>query len=405
MSKRKMHQLNLQIFTRFLKFGGFSSGPHQFTGGLTDKDMKEMELDSEQIAQMKSQFAVSTAVLDGFDPDANGETDAAWVVDFEGMAKAFLSSHFMAHFDWREPKTAETACTMLCNFYNYLLFHNVCPEYKDQIFKAREVCAAAEKEFKTLTQANASLPGNFNIACSTLCDGHYARIRPSNPDADWVLEEDKTGLSDEQARKIFATGIIAHGSNQTLGKFQQVVKQELLPDIVSDEEMGLEVVRVEDCAGNAKAIYDDEKLKDTIVKPTGKLHCIRWDLPHRPPKDLPAHVVAERKAKIGKPYEFIVEEETLKYCYPGLKLEGIVKELNLGIMCIDSIEYVYPSFFNWTLNEPYRDWKEPGPPKAWMLRQMGKESGLGEQEDAQAMGGQDDGEDEEGSDDDGVSTV
>lgn len=376
MSKRKIHQLTLQIFSKFLTFGGFSSGPHQFTGGLTEKDMKEMELDKEQILLMKSPFAVSYAVIDGIDPE---DGEVTWAVDFEGMAKAFLSSHFMAHFDWQDAKIVESTTNILCNFYNYLLVHDVCPEYKQQIMKARQVCEMADQEFKTLAQANKHLPGNFNIACSTRCGGRCASIRPADPGADWVLEGDTIGLSDEDALHVFTTGIFAHGSEECLKTLQKVMKQELQLAVVSEEEVGLQVVRVEECAGQAKVIYDSDQVKGTVIKPTGKLHCIRWDPPHRAPKDLPKSVMAQHKTKIGEKYEFLVEDEVLQYCYPGLKLEGIVKELNIGVKWIDSIEYVYPSFHTWTLNEPFRDWKEPGPPKAWMLRQMEKNNGVGGQ--------------------------
>ncbi|KAK4494568.1 hypothetical protein PRZ48_013924 [Zasmidium cellare] len=392
MSKRKMHQLTLQVFTKFLMFGGFSSGPHQFTGGLTDKDMKEMDLDRDQIAQMKSQFAVSYAVVDGIDSE---DGEVSWVVDFEGMAKAFLSSHFMAHFDWQDSKTVEATTNILCNFYNYLLVHDVCPEYKDQIMKARQVCEKAGPEFMTLAQANKHLPGNFNIACSTRTGGTYASIRPTDPGADWVLDGDKVGISDEDALQIFTAGIYAHGSEECLDNLQRVNKQELQLAVVSEEEMGLEVVRVEECAGTSKAIYGSSQLQGTAIKPTGKLHCVRWDLPHRPPKDLPKEVMAQLKAKMGEKYEFLVDDEVLQYCYPGFKLEGIVKELNIGIKFIDSIEYVYPSFYTWTLNEPFRDWKEPRPPKAWMLRQMAKENGVEEEAGSREGEGEIEGEEDD----------
>lgn len=382
-SRRKFHQNTNQVFTKFLMFGGFDASKRMFTGGIKNKDLED--LNKNEINEVLAQYAVHDQVWEGLDPE---EGEPTWVVDFETIAKAFLSSPFMASFFWKDEKTVSDTTNILRNFYMWLIHHDVCPEYEDQVKKAIAVCDLAEEEFAKLAKVDFALPGDFNVACSTLHDGTWAGLRPVDPNADWVLEEDKIGLSDKDAEVIFLTGVVAHGTPEQVQQVATAAKKKAHLDTVSTQQMGLEVVGIEFATGQAKETFSDDRIQGTIVKPTGKLICKGWEVPHAPPKDLPPEVIAARKAKSKEKMEFLMEEETLEYCYPGLKLEGVVKELSNGIKWIDSFEYVYPSFFAWTANEYYREMKEPGPPKAWMLRQAQKRqdsaSGLVRREDEDA---------------------
>lgn len=51
MSKRKMHQGTLNVFSKFLTFGGFDGSPRQFTGGFDEKDLEDYTKD--EIMRMK----------------------------------------------------------------------------------------------------------------------------------------------------------------------------------------------------------------------------------------------------------------------------------------------------------------------------------------------------------------
>lgn len=369
--KRKMHQNSNQIFTKFLLFGGFQLTSEAFTGGLSKKDLEEFS--KEEIDAMQTRYKITTRTHEGLLGDAGDDSD--WVVDFEGMAKAFLSSEFLQRFDWKdETKVIETT-NVLRKFYNYLLQHDACPEYRDDVLNARAVCDLAEKQLPKLAFLDSALPGDFNKACSTVHGGHYASIRPMKINADWAHPEDVAStLSEKDAWTIFSASITAYGTDAQVEAVLKTSKD--LPCFPGDEEMGIEVVSIEQCTEDAKQIYDSPHLKDTIVKPAGKLHCKRWKVPHALPLDLPVDVLAAEKAKLGQKYEFIVEENVLQYCDPGMKLEVRIKELKCGVKWIDAVVNVYPSFFKWTLNERMRDYKEPGPPKAWMERQIKKAKGM-----------------------------
>lgn len=67
--------------TKWLKYGGFSTGPKQFTGGMSVE-----ELESKNAAEIAIMNATTFA---GADKLLEGD-EAVWVVDFENVAKGFL---------------------------------------------------------------------------------------------------------------------------------------------------------------------------------------------------------------------------------------------------------------------------------------------------------------------------
>jgi hypothetical protein len=77
-AKRKMHQKYVEIFSKFMKFGGVEGQQRQFTGKLNKAELEEY--DAGEIARMMATHRV--------DWDRGDKTK--WVVDFESIAKAFL---------------------------------------------------------------------------------------------------------------------------------------------------------------------------------------------------------------------------------------------------------------------------------------------------------------------------
>lgn len=367
-SRRKFHQNTQQIFSKFLLFGGFNANSHMFVGKKSERDFEDM--DKDQINDMMAQFSLHESVWDGLDPE---EGEPTWEVDFATVVKAFLSSPFMASFTWKNPEIVSNATNVLRNFYAYLMHHDVCPEYNDQIQAAINVCYRAEEEFIKLNKLDAALPGDFNIACSTIHEGHYFEIRPLNPDADWLLPEDKVGMPDKDARAIYLAGTLAHGTDDQVSKLIESTQTGIRLSVTSTEQLGLEVLRIESATSRAKEIYADPRLQSSIVKPSGTLICRRWQVPHAPPRDLPQEMIDEIKSKKNEIFTFIVEDELLQFCFPGLKMEAVVMELSGGLKWLDMVVHVYPSFYKWTQNENWREVrKEEEPPKKWMLKQMGK---------------------------------
>tara|TARA_R110002003_G_scaffold96_9_gene7425 strand:- start:16195 stop:16809 length:615 start_codon:yes stop_codon:yes gene_type:complete len=75
--KRRMHEVYAHVFNKLMRFGGVESGPRMYQG-VSQQEMKEM--DAEEIAR---------AVAVHFIPFERG-IEKYWVVDFDGLARAFL---------------------------------------------------------------------------------------------------------------------------------------------------------------------------------------------------------------------------------------------------------------------------------------------------------------------------
>lgn len=359
-ARRKMHQNTLAIFMGLMNFGGIDCGPRQFTGGIDEKFLEDH--DKEDVAALKSILFVSS--------DAHDKEK--YVVDFESVAKGFLSTQFTTYFDWETEQQVNDCTNILRNFYNYLLHHDVCPEYASQIHAARKICDQAEQELPKLKQASKFLPGDFNKAVSTLHDGNFAGLYASSNS--WGGAAD-VGFSQEDAKLIMMAGVAALGTEEQYEHALAAVSTGFV--VASEELVGFEVVSVEFADVETKELYEQGRLKNTILRTLGKLHGKRWTPPHAPLEDLPRRIADQKKTDT---FAFWVEEYILDDCVVGMKMEATVKEFDIGIKWIDSIQASYASFFQFLANERIRDWKEPGPPRSWMVRQV-KSDGVDEQHD------------------------
>lgn len=370
---RRMHQNLRRVFVVFMISGGFQCKNKICQGGVTRKQVEEEGINDDANGDFSIAEDVEQAIFDAQDGKA-----AYWIVDFEAVAREFLGSQFIRKFNWYHEEEVKTATRVLRKFYNYLTVKEVCTEYADQLAAALRICDVAEAELPKLAKLDQSLPGAFNAACSTLFKGTYAGLyramacTQADDDSCWANFGDNIGLSELQSNIIFKAAIAAHGTQQQNTKVRDGKE---LP-VVSQQKLGLEVTRVEfpsqaiqDFYGKIGGHYTDS-IGNTFVQRMGKLICKSWDIPFAPPLDLPTQVIQELASKrmADKEYAFILEEDTLKCCIPGMKIEALVKELDIGIQWIDHLEAVHPTFFIWLPNEEVMSWKEPGEPKAWMLK-------------------------------------
>lgn len=75
--KRRMHEMYAHVFNKLMRFGGVESGPRMYQG-MSKAEMEKM--DAEEIARAMATHNVPWERAD----------EKKWVVDFEGLAKAFL---------------------------------------------------------------------------------------------------------------------------------------------------------------------------------------------------------------------------------------------------------------------------------------------------------------------------
>jgi hypothetical protein len=84
--KRRMHEMYSKVFNKWMKFGGVDFAPRMF-GALSKQEMKEMS--AEEIARATAMHHVPW----------DREEKNKWVVDFVGVAEAFLWVFFLRSND------------------------------------------------------------------------------------------------------------------------------------------------------------------------------------------------------------------------------------------------------------------------------------------------------------------
>ena len=274
-------------------------------------------------------------------------------------------------------KEIDLATRVMMNFYNYLLHHNVCPEYKDQILAARDICVLAQAELPIVQALDAALPGPFSNACSFLFDGQYAQLYSDTDSwASRVLGDRDMKL--EAARIVFTTAVGALGSD---AMFDAIDPQHSavnssgdcnswFPDIrcTAVMETGLEIITIHPPTQTALGFYKDAQRKlagsKLSLEPLGRLICKPWAHVDFVGSDLPEGVNINAPDLV-ETYEFWLEGNLLARCVEGLKLDCTLRRLEWvdgsgrdGMWYLDSIDRVFCSFYMVLLNELMdRSWK------------------------------------------------
>lgn len=268
------------------------------------------------------------------------------------------------------------------NFLNYLLHHDVCPEYQHDVKTSRQVCDLAEQELWHITKAETLLPGDFNRACSEIFGGFFQGIYTA--DQAWAQGTDMEtaiGISHENARKTFRIGLTAYASDEMVATYKAQIKDETVR-IINTQDVGLEITRVTYGRLNPEiqGLYAIDKAKG--LKILGKLRAKTWFGVTCEDEDLTEDEEIEMasRPRVIKEYEFWVEDEVLDVCFIGMKLRTTVTELNFGLHFFDALFGIHCSFYNTLPNQKIMGWREPE--KEW-LPPRPKDSGqdLGENYD------------------------
>lgn len=243
------------------------------------------------------------------------------------------------------------------NFLNYILYHDVCPEYKDQVFAARAICDKAEAELLAVKDAAGLMPGDFNMACSTLYGGYYQGLYSG--DQAWARDLDiEVGMDDARALKVIKAAVGVYGTDEQAnrlrdGQVARVPKEE--------ENVGFEITEIIPMDEDGRDIY--KTMLGGAVKPLGRIRARGWARPFPPEEDMTDDEDEHARANNGsgnfKSYEFWIEEDVLEHCFVGMKIEATVWQLNIGISYFDAVLGVYCSFHTNLENEMMSGWREP----------------------------------------------
>jgi Argonaute siRNA chaperone (ARC) complex subunit Arb1 len=358
------------IFYKYLAYGGLDVTPNMFQG-ISERDAESMDKDT--LTHALAQTSLSNQFRD------IGKESSQWVVDFEGVMKGFLSRRVPFFLPLDTEADVQVITGVLSNFMNYLLYHDVCPEYREPILAAKQCCLNATRELWSITQAQKWLPGDFNIACSTLFGGAYSKRYDGK--TSWAEDEGGfVGQTDEQARQIVKFGVACAGSEEQYQLWYQKAMANEIKVTKVRKMIGLEITQISPPDDETRDFYK-KKTKD--FRPVGKLLTKGWKNPSAPPDDLtPEEQLLHQETAAPPPpeeqrhlatipetvhqvreieeseYEFFVEEAVLQHLFVGMKFEATVRTLNCGICFLDEVFNAYLSFDTFLPNNQLYGYKK-----------------------------------------------
>jgi hypothetical protein len=341
--KRKLDPESRACIEAFLRFGGVNTSPKPFA--RLDR-ANEDELD---VPDKKAALSTYHIMPDKFDEDI-------WSIGFLTIVQGFLASYFPNHFlqASKDPeKLVKKSCDIIVNFYNYLIYHRVCPEdeYLKDIYSAKAlVIEKAPAQLLAVIEVPHVLPGMWSRAVTRIWDFSW----------DEKSEHPYVHKNDDEIGKFTipeAMEIVAKGEKNcpfmTLTEFK---KQYFLtqPDCWHKRVRtlfqgygGIEIVELNPGKDN-----DDKKIVSV-----GVAICRPWYQLSNEVFDVPAgeEYLPQYLGHLKPKMEVWIDNIGLKKLSPGMKLRGRLYHMwwnGLGEMWVLSGKVqAYCSFYTITFND------------------------------------------------------
>ena len=405
------------IFLKYLAYGGIDVGPNMFQGSI---DVEGLDKDTINIAA--SQAAI------GMDKYNINTPEAKYAVDFTGCVSGFLSRRAMFYYGFETRELVELVTSVLEKFMTYLLHHSVCPEYDADIREARKLVQKSKIELYNIAQIANWLPGDFNVAASTLFGGTYSTqydgVSNWDPEDIAVDQPSFIGFTRETAQQIFGLAIATVGTEQQYEDFiaGPSLSNKAYEVVEIKERAGFEITEIIAVTEQNLAFY---KQTTKEFRPVGIVHARPW---HNKAcdglKDLtPAEQAVEAQksqaltlfnsssssfseedplattppswtftspsshlstspststSSTSTSYTLFIEGSILQFLFVGMKLEATLHKLRCGIWFMDDFLQAFCSFDTWLCNELMVGWKEPRIKKGVVCFRGDKE-GMGEE--------------------------
>ncbi|KID99524.1 Argonaute complex, subunit Arb1, partial [Metarhizium majus ARSEF 297] len=334
-ARRRIQGDQIRYFDEYLFLGGIDTSGNAFSG-LDTSDLKDLTPAQRREATVTDTVNGACGADDRF---YNGD-DEHWSVDFAGVAAGLFSTS-LGQLTGFEPRKTESLIGLVENFLRYVLLHEVCPEYKDNIESALQVCNQARQEWPALNQLTAELPGYFNLAAtelfSSVAVGDWSFLSFSKPS--WY-----------DPRTVFLAVCALCDEDFTLDEFHQG-----RVEVSKECTYTLEVTSVEGPCSLTLDKFASLVIEgsDYGVSPVGKVFFKpaiiedEWETPsiHISPQDANIWVYLERSL--------------LTNVMPKMKMEITLVELNTGIRFIKTIHRIVPSFYTFLPQRMMRHYKQP----------------------------------------------
>lgn len=246
------------------------------------------------------------------------------------------------------------AVDLVQNFLNYVLHHDVCPEYASNIHEARAVCDQALDQISRIYGVWKDIPGDFNVAAQTL----YC---PSDEDA--FTAYSWGGASETMDRKRAIIVFMATIATMDYDVFDAVntARASNAIEVVDTVDGAFEIVELRD--PSQEILHQYRGVKDptsgvpgtidpcgvVVLKPTTIQD--GWDTGHGPAVG-PSTSAQEN---------IILNCSVMRHLIAGMKVKLVVCTLNIGIKFIKEFKEVYPSYYTFLPQELMLGYKEPVP--------------------------------------------
>ncbi|KAJ9138458.1 Argonaute-binding protein 1 [Pleurostoma richardsiae] len=346
-ARRRLDSERANYFTRYLMLGGIDSSQRQFTGTRNaDFETEDAGLGAEDIRTMAANDVIQGGGAGGVSKYYNPSFPEHWDVDFEGVVAGFLSD-YVPEAVGMDGKSATIAIDTVFNFLNYLIQHSVCPEYEDDVNRARKLCETAKVELPLCSKALSEAPGDFNLAMRSLfckdkkqfweCD--YGDLLPQTFDADRVFKTTVAlQLDDEYARCLMAKSV----------------------GVIRTYEKSYEVVKVDEAANETKQLYLGVKDKSGT---TGNIGAVGWLIvkPCVIEDGWDNHPTLADDPSSAEKDVFLLDDKVLAHLRQGMKLRLVVCELDVDMKFIKEFVSVCPTFATFLPQSLMLNWKEPIP--------------------------------------------
>lgn len=332
-SRRRLQNEQTSYFNEYLFLGGIDTSASAFSGNDTN-DLKELTP-----AQRREATATDT-VNSGTDERFYNGDDEHWDVDFAGVAAGFFSTSLSQQTGF-EPEKTEALISIVENFLRYVLHHEVCPEYTENIESALQVCQQAREEWPALNQLGCGLPGYFNLAAtelfSSVTPGDWSFLSFSRPDG---FDPKMTFLTVCALRDEPATleGFIK-GSVKVLREYScsmQVVTVERPSRCILDLFSALQIDGIGHNVDSVGKVF----FKPAMIED-------EWEKPE-----------VSMSSTDTKTWVYL-EDSLLANIVPKMKMDITFIELDTGITFIKTISRIVPSFYTFLPQQMMRHYKRP----------------------------------------------
>ncbi|KAH8195856.1 hypothetical protein TruAng_009986 [Truncatella angustata] len=366
---RRFDNQRSHLFDKYLALGGIESCQRMFQG-LDAEDAKTMTND--EIRAMKARDVIHYGFGGSKFYDSSDPGD--WTIDFPIIVKGFLlRSRWVPENYPRSDEgylqDMEQAGNFIHNFLNYLQMHDVCPEYNEQLLVAKSVCVIAPVESRYSRELFRDLQDSFNTAAKFLfCDGGVFETNKDSPiDSTTAVETPGRCLSRDPAdrfRKLdpFTQLIIFR---LTVMDITKNIEHLAVGDdprnirIESTKTETYQVVSVGRRKKKEKAMLEKLLAEQGLsgkVMPAGTM-ILRPNMIEHAYSNMPR---PDEFDWTNKPTEkFIMDDDILEKVQPGMKMQLVVCQLNVGITFIKKVLDVRPTFDTILPQSLMLTWKDP----------------------------------------------